>query len=218
MGIISAGVGIKTKIENYTLDDVVKNLFENEFLRTSEIGDIRNNDWIVVSKTKDFFHIQSSDYAEQFFNDSLSKNIQKLNQIFKDPELIFAFEQYDSGGTYSYAIIKNGVLKRQFRSVSYEIKIDKGELEQIEVQWKEADIKEYDLGDGEKEIILTNKVTGQKCDKGSEPEVILNHLLFHLLKIEHPDFSVLEYSYYKKSDLSTSDTVVEKNENKTGND
>ena len=52
MGRISAGIGIKTKTDNHNLDDVVESLFEKKFVRTSEIGDIRNHDWMNVSKIK----------------------------------------------------------------------------------------------------------------------------------------------------------------------
>ena len=42
-------------------------------------------------------------------------------------------------------------------------------------------------------------MTGEKCDKGSEPEVILNHLLHNLLKLENEDCPILEYAFYEKS-------------------
>ncbi len=63
MGRTSAGIAIKTNTEIYTLDNVVECLFEKEFVKTLETGDIRSNNWIIVSKTKDFFHIQRGYYS-----------------------------------------------------------------------------------------------------------------------------------------------------------
>ena len=82
MGRTSAGIGVKTNTEGYSLDTIVETLFGNEFRRTNGNGDIRNNDWIVVSKTKEFIHIQKSDYAEHFFNDKLDASIETLNKLF----------------------------------------------------------------------------------------------------------------------------------------
>ena len=209
MGRTNAGIGLKTSTEIISTDDIVKKLFGDNFERTSEIGDIRKGNWIVVEKSKEFYYIQKSDYASDFFTDQLDSKLNELNSLFNNPELIMAYEQYDSGGTYSYAIIKNGNLTRRFRSLSYETKIDEGELEQVEKDWKNAEVKEFILSESEKEIILINNVTGEKCDKGSEPEVILNYLLFNLLKIENPSNPIVECSFYKMTDYKVNERKLE---------
>jgi hypothetical protein len=213
MGRTNAGIGVRTSTDTISTDEIVNKLFGDNFERSSEMGDIRNNKWIAVEKSKEFFYIQKADYAGDFFSDKLETKLNELNLLFNNPDLIMAYEQYDSGGTYSYAIIKDGNLTRRFRSLSYETTIDEGELEEIEKSWKNAEVKEFILNESEKEITLINNVTGEKCDKGSEPEVILNNLLFNLLKIENPNNPIIECSFYKMKETEVNHTK-EKNDNK----
>lgn len=201
MGVSTAGVSIKTNSKNYSLEYIVKSIFGNDFERTNAQGDIREDNWIVISKTHSFIHIRSAFYADFFFNDSFDANLKVLNHFFDNPELIIAFEQFSSGGTYSYAIIKDGKMQRQFRSLSYETTINFGELEPIEVDWKNGKITEHLLGDGEKETVITNSRTGRSCDEDRLPEEILNYLLFHELKIEDAEYPIEEFSFFKKVNI-----------------
>ena len=196
MGRTSAGIGIQTNTQK-GLKAIATEFLGSEFEHTEHYQDIRTGG-IVISKSKNFVQIQSSDLAESFFNSKINDSLNKVNSVFQNPELVVAFEQYDSGGTYSYCVIRNGKINRQFRSLSYKTTLDSGELEEIEKEWNEAEVKEFELEDGEKEIILHNKKIDFKCDKHQLPEVILNHILFEYLKIENPVEPAGEHAFFIK--------------------
>ena len=135
---------------------------------------------------------------------ALATHLQSFNNYAElNAELIFAHERYDSGGTYSYALIYNGELKRQFRSLSYETKIDFGDLEEIEIDWKNGEVTKIDLGDGDFETIIKNTKTGFECDESNVPQVVLNQLQFDKLGFDGDDSKIIEKVFFIKASTTT---------------
>lgn len=145
MGASVGGVSIKTDTSKYELSQIVKDLIGIDFVMTSSYEDTRYPDKYYLVKTNDVITIYNAQLVENFYKRQDTQDIQYLIDYFQKPELIFAHERYDSGGTYSYALYYKGELNRQFRSVSYETKIDFGELEEIEKDWKNGEVKKMTL-------------------------------------------------------------------------
>lgn len=139
MGASNGGIAVKTDTSAIDLSRVVKDLFGNDFEKSAERCDARFPNCVYASKTKDFLIIINTDFADKFFRKGDTSAISKYLEYFSNPSFVFAFEEYDSGGTYSYCLIYDGVIRRQFRSESYETAVDYGEPEPIEVIWKNAE-------------------------------------------------------------------------------
>ncbi len=199
MGASSGGVSIKIDTSNYDLTKIVKDLIGTDFIKTDNYEDTRYPDKYYLVKTKDVITIYNSQFVEKFYKRQDTKDIQYFIEYFKNPELIFAHERYDSGGTYSYALIYNGELKRQFRSLSYETKIDFGDLEEVEIDWKNGEVTKNDLGDGDFETIIKNTKTGFECDETNVPQVILNQLQFDKLGFDDDDSKIIDKAFFIKA-------------------
>jgi hypothetical protein len=198
MGASAGGVSIKTDSSKYELKKIVSDLLGSEFVQTDNYEDTRYPGKYYLAESKDVITIYNSQFVELFFRRQDNLEIQSIIDYFKTPELIFAHERYDSGGTYSYSLIYNGNLKRQFRSVSYEVAIDFGELEEIEKDWKNGEIRKFDLGDGDFETIIRNPKTGFECDEANLPPLILDQLQFDKLGFGGDDSKIIERSYFSK--------------------
>jgi len=181
MGASNGGVALKIDTSKIELLKTVKDLFGHDFEKSETFCDSRNNDCVYIGKTKDFLIIVNSDFADKFFENQQSESISQYFEYFSKPDFIFAFEEYDSGGTYSYSIIYNGAVKRQFRSLSHETKTDFGELELSELKWKNAETTEQDLGDGDFEIIYKDPTRDFSCSKEQLPQIILQELMYEKL-------------------------------------
>lgn len=201
MGASSGGVAIKTNTINVDLTKVVKDLFGSDFEKNNDYCDTRQNSCVYIGKTKDFLIIVNTDFAASFFKSQRTDSIQKYLDYFSNPHFVFAFEEYDSGGTYSYSLIYNGIIKRQFRSVTYEIKADFGALEPVELKWKNAEITKEDVGDGEFEILYKDPASDFKCTGLQLPLVILRELMLEKLGFitwNMNDF-MIEQTYFRKA-------------------
>ena len=198
MGASAGGVSVKTDTSKYELTKIVNDLIGADFVLTDKFEDTRYPDKYYLVKTKDVITIYNSQYVENFFKQQDTKHLKTFIDYFHVPELIFAHERYDSGGTYSYSLIYNGELKRQFRSLSYETKIDFGDLEEVERDWKNGEIKTFDLGDGEFETSIKNPKTGFECDEGNLPQVILDQLQFDKLGFDDDDSKIIEKAFFVK--------------------
>jgi len=206
MGASSGGISIKTESDKYELTQIVKDLFGLDFVQTDKFEDTRNPDKYYIVKTKDVITIYNTQLAERFFKKQDTSEIQVFIDYFNTPELIFAHERYDSGGTYSYSLISNGKLKRQFRSLSYETTIDFGEIEEVEKEWRNGEIKKFDLGDGEFETIIKNPKTGFECDEANLPQVILDKLQFDKLGFDGDDSKIVERAFFVKKENNKTDS------------
>lgn len=203
MGASSGGVSIKIDTSKYDLTKLVKDLVGTDFIQTENYEDTRKMDKYYLVKTKDVITIYNSHFVETFYRRQDTKDLKNFIDYFQTPELIFAHERYDSGGTYSYSLIYNGVLKRQFRSLSYETKIDFGDLEEVEMDWKNGEVKKIDIGDGEFETIIKNPKTGFECDTMNLPQVILDQLQFDKLGFDDDDSKIIEKAFFIKAPKTT---------------
>jgi hypothetical protein len=225
MGASAGGVSVKTDTSKYDLTKIVSDLIGTDFVLSDKYEDTRYPDKYYLVKTKDVITIYNSQYVEKFFKQQDTENLKNFIDYFQSPELIFAHERYDSGGTYSYALIYNGELKRQFRSLSYETTIDFGDLEDVERDWKNGEIKKFDLGDGEFETTIKNVKTGFECDEGNLTQVILDQLQFDKLGFDDDDSKIIDKAFFIKrnqtentlntqNDTLISDFLVSKQETK----
>ncbi|MGB8191194.1 MAG: hypothetical protein WCF67_04700 [Chitinophagaceae bacterium] len=208
MGASNGGIAIKTDTSKIDLLTVVKDLFGKDFEKSDSSCDSRKSDCVYAGKTKDFLVIVNTGFADKFFRNHNTDLIRKYLEYFSNPEFVFAFEEYDSGGTYSYSLIYNGVVKRQFKSLSYETTIDFGEPEPIELKWKNAETTTEDLGDGEFETLYKHPEKDFSCPKGQLPQVILQELMLEKLGFiswNMHDF-IIEQAHFKKG-------MSQKNEN-----
>ncbi len=198
MGAASGGVSVKIDTSKYDLEKIIKDLIGEDFVKTDKYLDTRYPDNYFLVKTKEVITIFNSEFVERFYNRQDTSDIQNIIDYFQKPELIFAHERYDSGGTYSYALIYSGELKRQFRSLSYETKIDFGELEEVEKEWKNGEVKKFDLGAGDFEVTVKNLNTGQVCDEANIPQAILDKLQYDLLGFDDDDSKIIERAFFVK--------------------
>ena len=203
MGASAGGVSIKIDTSKYDLSKIVNDLIGTDFVKTQNFEDTRYPDKYYLVKTNEVITIYNSQFVENFYKRQDTKEIQSIIEYFQKPELIFAHERYDSGGTYSYALIYNGELKRQFRSLSYETKIDFGDLEEIEIDWKNGEVTKIDLGDGDFETIIKNTKTGFECDESNVPQVVLDQLQFDKLGFDGDDSKIIEKVFFIKASTTT---------------
>ena len=155
MGASGAGIIIRTK----NVEDIdIKKLLESVIGKETEKGgfcDLRNEGCFYLGKTKNSISILNSDLAERFFTAKDTSEIQDILTKLPENDLIYAFEEYDSGGTYSYATIRNNKFDRRFRSLTYETTIDEGELEEREVAWNNSK-KEKTDPNNENKLLLAS--------------------------------------------------------------
>jgi hypothetical protein len=210
MGASAGGVSIKTDTTKYDLNKIIKDLIGPDFVQTDKYEDTRYPDKYYIEKTKDVITIYNAQFVENFYNPQKTKDLEDLIDYFQKPELIFIHERYDSGGSYSYTLIYHGELRRQFRSLSYETKIDFGELEEVEKDWRQGEIKKFDLGDGEFETVIKNVKTGFECDEANLPHVILDQLQFDKLGFDDDDSKIIEKAFFIKESKTTEIASVKK--------
>ena len=184
MGASGAGIIIRTK----NVEDIdIKKLLESVIGKETEKGgfcDLRNEGCFYLGKTKNSISILNSDLAERFFTAKDTSEIQDILTKLPENDLIYAFEEYDSGGTYSYATIRNNKFDRRFRSLTYETTIDEGELEEREVAWNNSKKEKDDLGDGEWEWLYTHPDRDDfKCPESSLPKIKLQDIMINLFNL-----------------------------------
>lgn len=138
MGASCGAVAFRLDAEEIDLSKIAADLFGNDFAATREYCDPRQPECVQIGKTKDFVVIINSDFANKFFASNNTTAIQHYLTYFNNPDFVFAFEEYDSSGTYGYSLIYNGEVKRQLRSVSYNKVIDFGQPEAKELKWLQA--------------------------------------------------------------------------------
>lgn len=120
MGLAIGAVIIRKGIHKFNVQTIVKDWFgPNAELNETDIFtqhfDTRKDDCIAIYERADLIIINNSRFTSGLYN---PENIGKLYHYFRNPVQIFAFENYDSGGTYSFAVIDRGKLVRWVRSTA----------------------------------------------------------------------------------------------------
>lgn len=198
----ASGGGIIVKIDTSAIDmqKVVKDLFGNNIGMATRGCDPRVGNCIYIGKGEGFLSIVNSNMAEKFFAGQSLDPARKYIEYFNTPGLIFAYEEYDSGGTYSYSIIEAGKLIRQFRSITYETSIDYGEPYPIELAWKNTETIQDDIGDGEFETLYKHpKAPGSYVSKEDIPKMILSDLMQEKLGFTTWTMNPTEAGYYNEN-------------------
>lgn len=129
--------GVAFKLDPAAIDSakVIQDLFGPGFQPYAGYGDIRYPDYVFIGKTHDLLIILSMEFTDQFFGSTDNTAIQSYLDYFGNPSFVFAFEEYDSGGSYGYTLIYDGQVKRQYRLISGDERIDFGEPEPEELRW-----------------------------------------------------------------------------------
>ncbi len=203
MNASNGAVVFKIDTSNLDLAKIVKDLLGSGFEETDNLRDITKNDCIYISKTKEFLVIMSSDFSNIFFETQDITKIHFYLDYFSNPNFVFAFEEYDDTNSYGYSLIYDGVVKRQFRSVLYQITVDYGQLEEIELNWQNAERVEVDLGDGKTGILYQNFSEGYL--KEELPQIILQELMFDKLGFYSWNMGefITEQGHFRKSPKKT---------------
>ncbi|MET0394552.1 MAG: hypothetical protein ABW019_15510 [Chitinophagaceae bacterium] len=177
MGVSLGGVAFKLDTATIDSNKVVHDLFGPDFQPTEGSGDTRRPEYVFVGKTSDLLVILSTDFTTKFFQSTGSGAIQSYLDYFGRPSFVFAFEEYDSGGTYSYSLIYDGVVKRQYSLVSGEETTDFGNPEPTELKWLNLPAETVQVDEETTELVYTDPATGYQYTKDQLPQVILPQLM-----------------------------------------
>ena len=177
MGISANGIVIQTDTKDLDFMSILIHLFDKEFIPIEEPCDCRDEDCFFIAKTDKYLIISNAKLVDEILQNEKSFNMEVIQKFFT-PEFVFIFEEYDSGGTYSYAIMLNKQIVRRFRSITYETTIDEGELDEIELRWKNARTDYIDNEDYEHEKVYfdPNNET-EFYTEDSLPQLILHELM-----------------------------------------
>lgn len=173
MGVSCGGVAFKADTSTLNLSKIIADLFGSRYQINKGYCDSRNADCIYAGMTNEFVIIVHSELASAFFAATDTTGVQKYLDYFSSPELVFAFEAYDSGGTYSYCLIEKGEVRRQFRSISYEKSIDYGAPLDKERKWLQAPTYTDDDGD----TYIKDADADFECMEDQLPQVLLQELM-----------------------------------------
>lgn len=177
MGASWGGAAFRLEPAGIDSAKVVHDLFGPGFQLQEGHGDTRKSDNVYVGKTKDLLIILSLDFAEKFFKSTDNTVIRQYLDYFNHPSFVFAFEEYDSGGTYSYSLIYDGQVKRQYSLVSGEERTDYGVPDPVERRWLDLPIETVQEDEETTTLFYVDESSGHKYDKDQLPSIILNALL-----------------------------------------
>jgi hypothetical protein len=192
------------------LTKVVQDIFGSNFLKPDSRGDTRTEGHVYAGKTDRFLILVNSDFAARFFGHNNTAAIEQCMAYFKRPPFAFVFEEYDSGGSYGYCLIYDGVAKRQLRSRSYDIVINTGEPGPAEQRWAQYEIADMDMGDGEFIPGYKDPATGDfVCDVSSMPQQALHDLMLEKLGFIswNMDEFITEQSFFVRTEANSNNTA-----------
>lgn len=161
------------------------------------VYDNRKPECVSIYRTDRAIWITNHHISEYFFAENRERSNAFYN-FFGKPDLMFAFNRYDSGGTYGYT--KEGVNIRELRVISYEKEIEKGSPLPIELDWFNAKTEMEYLGDGEYQKNYINPKSGYgSCSEDSLAEVLLGDLMMGHLGVSADNLydKAIERSYYR---------------------
>jgi hypothetical protein len=181
MGVSIGAVIIRQNPQSYDSGQIVGTFFGNfKELQKEELNkfDCRRPECVAIYKTRDNIIINSSKFVEGFYNQNSQSKVQEICTFFKNPKQIFSFEEYDSGGTYSYSISIDCKLLRYYRSISYDSALTFGEPLNIERKWLQAErivVEE----DGEQITYITNPDTKERVHESAIHQMLLREVMVH---------------------------------------
>ena len=169
MGTAAAGIIIQktTKQINESIDFVLGRDFEKV-----SYCDCRKPDCIYVGQTNETIALINSDLSEKLFRKNEIDD--EFIKFFDRPEMIFVFEEYDSGASYGYAIFKDGKLIRKLRASNYnDIEDEYGIPDEDEMEW----INGIEIKDTDNSILLRNAINGHEIPLDYKYKAILQILM-----------------------------------------
>jgi len=200
MGASSGGIIIQTNTEILNLKKTIEKVFGKDYVLEKSYCDTRKKECVYIAKTKKELIIINSHLVNDFFEVQPSKNSERILNLFPSSKFTMAFEQYDSGSTYSYSLIYDKVAKRRFRNISGETIIDFGELEKLEIDWKNSKTYKEDLGNDELDTIYKSPYGNQEHTEGELPFIFLTSIMFEKFGFDtwSMDNFVIEEAVFRK--------------------
>jgi hypothetical protein len=208
MGTTIGGIAIKTNTTAFSDEKILNELLKVKYsiLKEAELYnneqfefDNRKPECISIYKTTDVIWIINHNISNDFFTNNIER-VESFFNFFNAPNLMFAFNRYDSAGTYGYSIYKKGVNIRTSRVIAYEKEIDTGVHLPIEVDWFNSDTEIEDLGDGEYQKNYINAKNSERiCPEDLLIEIILEDLLIEYLLVSTESLyhEAIERNYYR---------------------
>jgi hypothetical protein len=169
MGTAAAGIIIHktTKQINESIDFVKGRDFEKV-----SYCDCRKPECIYTGQINETLALINSELSENFFGKNEIEEV--FLKFFDSPELIFVFEEYDSGASYGYAIFKEGKLIRKLRASNYnDIDEEFGIPDEDELEW----INGTEIKDTDNSILLRNSINGYEIPLDYKYKAILQLLM-----------------------------------------
>lgn len=160
------------------IDEVARLCFGETLARTS-FCDTRQSNCFYFGRKEGLLIIANSDLSNKVFSQKIID--ETLYNNLGRPAEIFAFEEYDSGACYGYAIFSNGTLIRKIRTENYgDVTDEFGEPLSEEQPWLNGQRTAGADGDG----MIINVENGQEID-----EVFLYREILQLLMTNRFSFT-----------------------------
>ncbi len=169
MGTSAAGIIIHktTKQINESIDFVLGKDFEKV-----SYCDCRKPDCVYAGQIDESLALINSDLSLKLFKEN--EVDVELMKFFDSPEMIFVFEEFDSGASYGYAIFKDGKLVRKLRTSNYnDIEEEYGVPDDDELEW----INGTEIKDTDNSILLRNAINGHEIPLDYKYKAILQIMM-----------------------------------------
>jgi hypothetical protein len=188
MGISSNGIIIRQDNNKFKAEKIIVDFFGQAFieLKESELYDAdykkrfdsRKDECVIIFKTPQFIIIENAKFTLGFYDSEDQTSIKKVYAYFNRPAQIFAFEEYGSGGTYSYSIALHGKLIRYYRSLIDKVPKTYGEPLNIELKYLKARIVKERDEDGEYDAFV-DPHSNEHYHMASMPQLLLQEVMGH---------------------------------------
>jgi hypothetical protein len=140
MGLAVAGIVFQRQSGVFDTDKIISSLFSGNFKHLDQLNsefDTRNDDYVSIEIIGNTCFIYSTLLATPFvFNGS--EDISEIYNALEKPELILAYCNFDSGGSYGYVFFEHGKKTRR-RLFSNEQLTEEGSPKQFEIEWLNAE-------------------------------------------------------------------------------
>ena len=169
MGTSAGGIIFQKTTKN--IDESIDFVLGNDFEKVSYC-DSRKSECVYAGQTNEVLVLINSELSEKMF--AINEVGDDLMRFFDNPEMIFVFEEYDSGACYGYAIFKNGKLVRKLRASNYnDIEVEYGIPDEDELEW----INGTEIKDSDHSILLRNALNGHEIPIDYKYKAILQTVM-----------------------------------------
>ncbi|NGN96142.1 hypothetical protein G5S52_00290 [Grimontia sp. S25] len=177
MGVSLAGIAFRVGHEGTGVENLVESLCQTDvkeipWPRSNEF-DIRNTNDVMVQRFEDVVFVFNGSIVDKLLFDNDQSVAQHIYHAIGEPSEFIAFCNYDSGGSYGFAIVENGDVSRMRVQVSGDFPpcFDYGSLSEEEMLWHGAKVKFYDSeGNLYKKASLLDRVANFLLSKNNKVE------------------------------------------------